>query len=289
MPVVSLAHGRSASTPCPSVPVVPPLPVVSTPPSPPIIPRPVVAVPSPGIPSVAGYVGINVPSSVTPRPGTSIAIPLPVAVSVSVPISVMLVPAVLLWWWWPWREPAVAIPGWSSPLIRVPRAMPIHSVAPTAIPVAAVQSRSGASSFGTLANSAALGSGRKSGPAVVELSTVKFVAVFKRRKVRRVGRSGVHLEIWVLKGVDGVDPGSPVKSEQLLEEGDGARTMPGSLLAFLWRPKDTLFVHRTYSRNLVERAPGLCRGIKLSAPGNVFQPGIFSSVGVPTRSQMISS
>ncbi len=43
------------------------------------------------------------------------------------------------------------------------------------------------------------------------------------------------------------------------------------------------------SLNLCDRFPGLGRGCKASAFGSERQPGMFSSVGVPHRSKMISS
>jgi hypothetical protein len=45
----------------------------------------------------------------------------------------------------------------------------------------------------------------------------------------------------------------------------------------------------TYSLKRCDKVGGRGRGFKPSAPGSDRQPGMFSSVGVPTKSKMISS
>lgn len=45
----------------------------------------------------------------------------------------------------------------------------------------------------------------------------------------------------------------------------------------------------TYSLKTCERFPGVCGGLSPAAPGSFVHPGIVSSVGLPTRSNMILS
>lgn len=44
-----------------------------------------------------------------------------------------------------------------------------------------------------------------------------------------------------------------------------------------------------YSLNLVDKLPGLVRGETASAPGSVLNRGMFSGVGDPIKSQIMSS
>lgn len=67
-------------------------------------------------------------------------------------------------------------------------------------------------------NGSAFGRWRQRGPAVVELPAVQFVTVLESRYISWHCREGRGGKVWMLKGVHGVNAGTPIQLQKLLEE-----------------------------------------------------------------------
>lgn len=65
------------------------------------------------------------------------------------------------------------------------------------------------------------------------LSSVELVAVFVGWNVFRGHGKRGHFEVGMLKGIYGVDSRAPIQSEELFEEGNGTRAIPGDEISFV--------------------------------------------------------
>lgn len=94
----------------------------------------------------------------------------------------------------------------------------------------------------------------------------------------------------MFQSVYGVDAFFPVKSQKLFQKFNSPRSISKTMLV-----SRDIFIpgvgirESTYLPKRRLKSPGRCRGLIASAPGSCLKPGIFSSVGVPQRSKMISN
>lgn len=105
---------------------------------------------------------------------------------------------------------AFSLPRRTTIFGPVPISTPVDPVAATAVSVTAVEARRGTVRVWTQSYSTTLRRWRKSGLAVVELSTIQLMTLFVEWYLVRLKRKGHHLEVWMLQSINRVDSCSPV-------------------------------------------------------------------------------
>lgn len=269
IPVSPVAYGRATAAPRPSV-VPPVVPVVS---------RPVIAwwsvlsTPASVLASVTWYVRVYIGTGASSGSGRRPRTRRPA-------VPIVIVRRQSRRWW-----ASLSLPHRPS-IISI--SATVHSV-PAVVAIAAVEAGCGPIGIWPKAHGSTPGSRWKSGFAIVELSAIKLVTLFEYRNLVRLDGQRLHLEVRVFQSVDCVYPRPPVKLEQFFEERDGAGAKPDKFSLANLMCQRLRICAQPYSLKRVDRLPDRVRGDRWSPPGSFFHPGIVSSLGVPIRSQIISS
>lgn len=100
------------------------------------------------------------------------------------------------------------------------------------VSVSGVEAGVGAVDVGSNSYCAAFGGGGEVRFTVMKLSAIELVTVFVGWDIFGGHGEGGGFKVGMFEGVDSVDAGAPVESEEFFEERDGTGAVSGTMLAF---------------------------------------------------------